>query len=224
MADASTSVISYAFFVAISPIPLIAVVALLAGPNGRTNGVAFLFGWLAGLVVAGSVLVLLIGEPSDAQTDDSSNPFGWALLAFGAAMVWLGIKHLRERPGRGATPEPPGWLSAVDQFDALRSVALALTLAIANPKNLILLGGAAASAAESGTTLEARLEAMLVFAMIALIGPAIPVATSVFAGERAEPVLGRLRAWLTRNNSVIVAIICLVIAGKLIADGIAALT
>ena len=224
MAEATKHVISYAIFVAISPIPLIAVVAMLAGPNGRVNGVAFLFGWLAGLLVAGSALVLLIGEPSEAQTDDSSNPFGWALLALGAGMIWLAIKHLRERPRPGETPEPPSWLSAVDNYNALRAAGLAVALAIANPKNLILLAGAATAVAETGASTESKLEAMLVFAMIALIGPAIPVALRVFAGDRAEPTLAKLRTWLTRNNAMIVAVIALVIAGKLIADGIEALT
>jgi threonine/homoserine/homoserine lactone efflux protein len=224
MADATTQVLSYAFFVAISPIPLIAVVAMLAGPNGRGNGVAFLVGWFAGLVVAGTTLVALIGEPSPAETDSTSNPLGWALLALGAVMIGLAIKQLKLRPKKGEAAELPSWLAKVDSLNAIHAAGLAVALAVANPKNLILLAGAAAAAAETGASSQARLEAMLVFALVALIGPAVPVSARLFAGKHAEPMLEHMRSWLARNNALIVAIICLVIAAKLIADGISALT
>jgi threonine/homoserine/homoserine lactone efflux protein len=224
MADATGQVLSYAFFVAISPIPLIAVVAMLAGPNGRRNGVAFLVGWFFGLAVAGAALVALLGEPSESTTDSTSNPIGWVLLALGALMIGLAIKQLKLRPKEGEAAELPSWLARVDSLNPLHAAGLAVALAVANPKNLILLAGAAAAAAETGASSRARLEAMMVFALVALIGPAIPVAARLFAGSHAEPMLERMRTWLTRNNALIVAIICLVIAGKLIADGISALT
>jgi threonine/homoserine/homoserine lactone efflux protein len=224
MAEATGQVLSYAFFVAISPIPLIAVVAMLAGANGRGNGVAFLVGWFFGLAVAGTALVVLLGEPSESTTDSTSNPIGWVLLALGALMIGLAIKQLKLRPKKGEEPELPSWLAKVDSLNAVHAAGLAVALAVANPKNLILLAGAAAAAAETGVSSQARLEAMLVFALVALIGPAIPVAARLFAGKHAEPMLERMRTWLTRNNALIVAIICLVIAGKLIADGISALT
>lgn len=224
MQDAVAQVLSYALFVAISPIPLIAVVAILAGPSGRRNGVAFLGGWFFGLLVAGAAFVVLLGEPSDATDDSTSNPLGWVLLALGALMLWLGIKQLRLRPKDGEDPELPSWLAKVDGLNALHAAGLAVALSVANPKNLILLAGAAAATAETGASTEVRLEAMLVFALVALIGPAVPVAARLFSGDGAEPMLAKMRAWLTRNNALILAIICFVIAAKLIADGISALT
>ncbi|MBJ7355598.1 MAG: GAP family protein [Thermoleophilaceae bacterium] len=224
MADATTQVLSYALFVAISPIPLIAVVALLAGPSGRRNGVAFLVGWFFGLLVAGAALVVVLSEPADATDDTTSNPLGWVLLALAALMLWLAVKQLRQRPKAGEEPELPSWLAKVDNLNATHSASLAVALSVANPKNLILLAGAAAAAAETGASTEARLEAMLVFALVALIGPAVPVAARLFAGDHAEPMLARMRAWLARNNALILAIICLVIAAKLIADGVGALS
>lgn len=224
MAEATGQVLSYAFFVAISPIPLIAVVAMLAGPNGRGNGVAFLVGWFFGLLVTGAALIAIIGEPSDSTTDSTSNPLGWVLLALGAVMVHLAIKQLRSRPKEGEEPKLPSWLAKVDELNVVHAAGLAVALAVANPKNLILLAGAATAAAATGASTTAKLEAMLVFALVALVGPAIPVGARVFAGEHAEPMLTKMRAWLTRNNALIVAIICLVIAAKLFADGISALT
>lgn len=89
---------------------------------------------------------------------------------------------------------------------------------------MILLAAAATAAAGTGAATSAKLEAMLIFALVALIVPAIPVGARVFAGERAEPMLTRLRAWLTRDNALVVAIICPVVVAKLFVDGISALT
>ena len=224
MAEVTGQVLSYAFFVAISPIPLVAVVAMLAGPNGRGNGIAFLVGWFAGLLVTGVALVTILGAPSDSTADSTSTPLGWALIALGAVMFHLAIKQLRSRPKKDEEPKLPGWLAKVDELNAVHAAGLAVALAIANPKNLILLAGAAAAAAETGASNTAKVEAMLVFAAVALIGPAIPVCARLFAGAHAEPMLAKLRAWLTRNNALIVAVICLVIAAKLFVDGISALT
>jgi hypothetical protein len=139
-------------------------------------------------------------------------------------MLRLAFKQFRSRPRDGANPQLPSWLAKVDHLTAPRAAGLAVALSVANPKNLILLAGAAAAAAETGASTDVKLEAMLVFALVALLGPAIPVAVRVFAGDHAEPLLARLRIWLSRNNAMILAIICLVIAAKLILDGVTALT
>ena len=42
--------------VALSPIPIIAVVLMLTTPSARVNGPAFVIGWLAGLAVVGAIV------------------------------------------------------------------------------------------------------------------------------------------------------------------------
>jgi hypothetical protein len=51
-----------ALAVAISPIPIIAVILMLLSPKSRTNGPAYLVGWMAGLAVAGIVVTILFGN------------------------------------------------------------------------------------------------------------------------------------------------------------------
>jgi hypothetical protein len=51
-----------ALAVAISPIPIIAVILMLLSPKSRTNGAAYLVGWMAGLAVAGIVVTILFGN------------------------------------------------------------------------------------------------------------------------------------------------------------------
>ena len=65
---------------------------------------------------------------------------------------------------------------------------------------------------------------MLAYSLIASLGAAIPVGIYFFAGERAAGMLNRLKDSMSRNNGVIMAVICVVIAAKLIGDGITTLS
>ena len=59
-------VLSFGVGVALSPVPIIAVVLMLATPKGRTDGPAFLTGWVLGIAVLGTI-VLLIASGASAQ-------------------------------------------------------------------------------------------------------------------------------------------------------------
>ncbi len=51
----------------------------------------------------------------------------------------------------------------------------------------------------------------------------MPVAIFFLLGDRAARLLDELKAWMAANNSAIMAVLCLVIAAKLIGDGISGL-
>lgn len=65
---------------------------------------------------------------------------------------------------------------------------------------------------------------MAIFAVIATVGAAVPVGIYHALGSRAQQVLGDLRTWLVHSNGAIMAVICLLIAAKLIGDAIAGFT
>lgn len=52
---------------------------------------------------------------------------------------------------------------------------------------------------------------------------AAPVFIYLFMGSRAAAMLDALKAWMTHNNAVIMAVLLLVLGAKLLGDGIAAL-
>ena len=61
------------------------------------------------------------------------------------------------------------------------------------------------------------------FRVIASIGLATPVVIVFAAGDRSAELLGRLKTWMSQNNSVIMAVILLLIGAKLLGDGIGGL-
>src|SRR5229473_2094507 len=65
--------------------------------------------------------------------------------------------------------------------------------------------------------------AYLVFALIGTLGVGIPVGIYFAMGARSEKLLAGLKDWMTAHNAVIMTVLCLVIAAKLIGDGISGL-
>jgi hypothetical protein len=101
---------------------------------------------------------------------------------------------------------------------------MATVLSGVNPKNLLLTLGAAAAIAQTGISAGQQVVALVVFALIGAIGPAVPVGIYFVMGERSQTVLADLKNWFGRNNAAILAVLCVVIAAKLVGDGIAGLS
>lgn len=153
MGDAIGQMLPSAVGIAISPMPMIAVILMLATPKGRTNGLAFAAGWTVSLAVAATVLVLL-GTGADAADVDGGPAAwtSWLKLALGVLFILLAFKQFRGRPREGHPTPIPKWMAAIDRFTPGKAVGLAALLAVANPKNLVLLlGGAVAIAAAAPT-------------------------------------------------------------------------
>ena len=100
MGAAIGDILGLAAGVAVSPLPIVAMILMLATPTGRANGTLFGVGWLAGLAVLGAVVLALAG-PADAS--DGGEPAawtGWLKLLLGVLALLLAAKQWRGRPGQ----------------------------------------------------------------------------------------------------------------------------
>jgi threonine/homoserine/homoserine lactone efflux protein len=217
-------VLAYAVGVSISPIPIIGVVLMLATPRGRVNGPAFLVGWLVGIIATGAVVIFIFGDSLSSSSGDPTTTSSWINIALGALLLGVARRQFAGRPKGDEEPKLPGWMGAVDHFDPLRAFAMAIALTVLNPKNLLLILGAAAAIAETSASDGAELGALLIFAAVAMIGPTIPVIIYFGMRSKADDLLGRMKTWLAANNNVVMAVLCLIIAAKLIGDGISGLS
>jgi threonine/homoserine/homoserine lactone efflux protein len=206
--------------VAISPIPIIAVVLMLVSPRGRVNGPAYLLGQIVGVAGAGAIVLLLAGGLGD-DSGDSSGSRTWLPLVLGIVVLGLAGKHWRGRPHEGEEPVTPKWMGAIDDFSPVKAFGAGIVLSALNPKNLILtIAGMAAIVAASVPADEEAL-ALVVFTIIGSLGVAIPVVMYFALGDRAGPLLARLKEWMARHNAAIMAVILLLIGVKLVGDAIA---
>ena len=220
MGSAIGEILPLAVGVAISPIPIIAVVLMLSTPKGKGNGLAFLLGWLIGLGLVG-VIVLLVADPAGASEDGGPAIWvGWFVLILGLIAVLIGIRSWRGRPRGDEEPPMPKWMSAIDQFTPSRSLGLGFLLAALNPKNLTLTLAAAASiAVAAGLSSTDSYIVLAVFVVIGTIGLAIPIGIYFLGGATAAETLADLRHWLANNNATIMSVLMVVIGAKLIGSG-----
>ena len=223
MADAIGRVLSLGIGVSLSPIPIIAVVLMLGTPRARVNGPAFLLGWVLGLAIVGTIVLVAAGG-ADATTD--AEPATWVLvleIVLGAALLLVAARQWRGRPRGDDEAAMPKWMRTIDRFTAGRSIAIATVLSGVNPKNLQLTIGAAAAIAQTGADTGQQAVALAVFIVVGTLGPGIPVAIYFLLGARAKRMLDELKLWMAAHNAAIMAVLCLVIGAKLIGDGISGL-
>lgn len=111
-------------------------------------------------------------------------------------------------------------MGAIDGFNAAKALGAGVVLSGANPKNLLLAVAAAAGIAETGIPGGEQAVAYGVFAVIGTVGVALPVVSYFALGDRAGPILDGLKSWLAAHNSVIMAVLLLIIGAKLVGDAI----
>jgi hypothetical protein len=209
--------------VALSPLPIIAVILVLTSGGGRVSGSSFLAGWMSALAVLGTAVLLVADEAHASSSGTTAAWVGVLQLVLGILLLGVAAQQWTGRPRGDAEPELPGWMEKVETFTPARAAAVAAGFAAVKPKNLLLTIAAGAAIAESGGGAARQAGAMVFFVVLASVGIAAPVAIHVFMGERAGSILAGMRAWLVRESQTIVAVICLIMAAKLIGDGIGAL-
>lgn len=224
MGEAIGSVLPLGVGVALSPLPIIAVVLMLATPRGRTNGIAFIVGWVLGLAAAGAIVLLISGGASAATRGQPATWVSVVKIVLGAGMLLLAAHQWRSRPRRGEQPQLPGWMTTIDRFGPSQSAMLAIGLSAVNPKNLLLVVAAAAGIAQTGISADGQAVALTVFVVLGTVGPAAPLVIYLALGARSANLLDTLRQWMATHNSAIMTVLLLVIGAKLIGDGITTLS
>jgi hypothetical protein len=223
MGEAIGQSLPLAVGVALSPVPIIAVVLLLTTARARANGPAFVLGWLVGLGIVGAIVLALAGPGGASEEGQPAAWVSWLKLLLGLGLVLVAVRQFRGRP-RGDEEAPlPKWMGAIDRFGPGQALGGGAALAGANPKNLLLAVAAAAAIAQTGIPGGQQAVAYAVFAVIGTLGVGTPVGIYLAMGKRSAELLGRLKDWMGHHNAVIMAVLCLVIGFKLLGDGLGGL-
>ncbi|PKW07791.1 Threonine/homoserine/homoserine lactone efflux protein [Streptomyces sp. 1222.5] len=213
-------VLGLAAGVAVSPLPIIALIIVLATPHGRVNGLVFTAGWVVGLSVLGGVM-LAIGGQGDAESDGQPAVWVGALkLALGLALALFGVKLWRHRPADATQARLPAWMATIDRFTPVKIFLLALLLSAGNLKNAPLTIAAAASISSSGLPVGQQIAALAIFVVIASLGLLAPLVVYLVMRERARGTLGNWKEWAARHNTAVMAVLFFVFGLKLLGDGI----
>ena len=210
----------FAVGIAISPIPIVAIVLMLGTDNAKSDSLSFLVGWIVAMAAAGAFLLAVIGS---SDPTDNGAPADWSStlkLVLGIVLLGLAVKQWRNRPRPGEDAPMPKWMSSVEGFTPLKSAGLGVVVSVVNPKNLILIIGGATAIAQTDASGSDQAIAWAIFVLIATIGVAAPVVIYFAMGDKAAAILDDLKGWMARNNAAIMAVILVIIGVKMIGDAI----
>jgi threonine/homoserine/homoserine lactone efflux protein len=210
--------------VAISPIPIIAVILMLLSRQAARTSSGFLAGWVAGIVVVTVVVLLLVGQAGNTSAGKPSTVSSVLKLVFGVLLLVMAVRRWRERPKPGEAADMPKWMGTIDSFTLPKALGLGFLLSAVNPKNLLLCLAAGTTIGAAHLSGGGDVVAVVVFTLIAASTVAVPVIGYLTARNMMTGPLDSLRDWLTQNNATVMAVLLLVIGVVLLGKGISGLT
>jgi hypothetical protein len=205
--------------VTLEPIPLSAMILLLAAERGLLKGLGFVLGWLGTLVIIVAVVVVVTGGK---PLIPKSNPSTAALvvkLAVGAILVAIAARR-RARLARASSDAPkekkqPKWMTRLDQVNPLVAAGLGFFL-----QPWVLVAAGVTTIVEG--KLNTPIEYLAVFGF-AVWCSASYLALETYAALRPAVVKTRLRAlldWINSHTDQAIVILSLFLGLYLMAKAI----
>jgi hypothetical protein len=221
MGQAIGDSITLALGVAISPVPIIAVILMLLSKKAGANSLAFAFGWVLGVAGALTVVIAASGAIGTGSGGTPSHGVSVVKIALGAVLLLVGLRDWKKRPKAGQPAALPKWLQAIESITPVKSAGLGVALAAINPKNLLLIVGGGLAIANAPTSAGGKVVAAAIFVVLAISTVVLPVVLYRILGARAQSTLESLNSWLQANNATVMAVLILVVGVVLIGRGVA---
>jgi len=213
-----TKLIPLGLVIALSPITVIPAVLVLHAPRPRPAGLAFLAGWVLGLVALTAVFVGasdLLGGLQQAPPKWAS----WLRVVLGSALIALGAYQWLTRHRHTKTP---AWLRSFTKLTPVRAGVTGAVLVV-RPEVLILCAAAGLAIGTGGLGAAGGWICGAVFVVVSASTVAIPILGYVGAGDRLDDTLERLKVWMEENHGAMMAVILVVIGLIVVYHGIHAL-
>jgi drug/metabolite transporter (DMT)-like permease len=221
MSEGISTILGFAVGVAISPVPIIAVILMLFSQRARINGPLFMAGWIVALALV-SGLAYFAAVAGDASTSTSTaDAISWGKILFGVLFLLMAVRTWRKRPAPGAEAPMPKYLAGIDDLKPGKALVLGLLLAGLNPKNLMLSLAAGVGLAGLGLSTGEAVGSLVVFVAVGSLTIAGPVVYYLVGGEKAKTALNELKGWLAAHNDAVMAVLFLVLGVDLISKGLA---
>ncbi|WP_328944793.1 GAP family protein [Streptomyces sp. NBC_00250] len=230
------------------PLPVMAFVLVVSAPRGVYKGLAFIVAWLACLVAVIAMVLVFTGGNPPAPRSAPSLAALVATLVIGVSLIFYS-EHRRRRSRGDAAPLPSASPSAsspaptpspasssaegegrstgsgrslasrMDQATGWSAAGLAVLL---QPWGMV--SAAAATVVKADLAHTQSFLALLGFCVLATSSLLAMELYMVFAPEKAQRDLTRLRAWLTRHKDQAIVLTCLLLGLWLVARSLYQLT
>jgi hypothetical protein len=222
MGTVIADILPLAVGVALSPIPIIAVILMLFSKNARSTSMGFLVGWFLGVTIVATAIVF-IANPTQQATGGETSPMSAIVhILLGVLLLAAAYRNWKKRPKPGEQVDMPKWMSSIDSMSAGKALGLGALLSGVNPKNLALIIAAGVAIAAAELTTSQTIVALVIFILVACVSVAAPVIVYLVMGSKAESMLNTWKAWLTQNNATVMTILLLVFGVIVLSKGLGA--
>ena len=224
MNGAIGDVLPVAIGVAISPVPIIAVILLLLAPRAKAASAAFAVGWVAGIVVTVVVVTVLASTVGLGASDGQPSTAGsWVKIGLGVLLLLLAAQQWRSRPAHREDAQLPGWMASMDRLTPAKALGLGLLLSVANPKNLLLGASAGVAVGGAGLSTSQAAVTIAIYSVLAASTVLLPAVGYAVASDRLQAPLDDLKTWLVENNATVMSVLLLVLGVATVGKGIGGL-
>jgi hypothetical protein len=221
MSSAIGDTLPFALAVAVSPLPLIAVILILLSLRARSNGLAFLVGWIVGLAVADGLALVLVTALDLSPGTGPPLIVSYLKLALGVLLLVLGVRQWSARPQAGDPPRLPGWMRSIDSFTPMQALGLGALLSALGNLGIILAAAAGIARAKLGG--HDVIGALGAFVLVGSLTIAAVVLYHRLAGGSATKLLTGWKTWLLAHNATLTAGLLLVVGVLMILKGLSGL-
>jgi hypothetical protein len=205
--------------VTLEPIPLTAMILLLAAEEGLLKGLGYVLGWLGTLVVIVAVVVVVTGGTPLVPKSSPSTAALAVKLTAGVILVGIAARRRARLSSSSAAPKKerkdPKWMSRIDGINPLTAAGLAFVL---QPWVLVAAGLSTIASAK----LSSVGEYIVVFAFCVWCSASY-LALETYAALRPEAVQSRLQAilqWINTHRDQAIVILSLLLGLYLMAKAL----
>jgi hypothetical protein len=200
--------------VTLEPIPLTAMILLLATEGGLLQGLGYVLGWMLTLVAIVAVVVLITGGKPLIPNSNPSTGVLALKLAIGVVLVAIAYR----RWGKWGASEPKGqprWMRGVDRVNPLTAAGLAFLL---QPWVLVTAGVAEITTAKLSTT--AQYVAVFAFCVWCTASYLVMETYAALRPATVKSTLDALLGWITNHRDQVIVFLSLGLGLYLMAKSI----
>ncbi|MFT4040678.1 MAG: GAP family protein [Thermomicrobiales bacterium] len=206
--------------IALNPAAVIAIILVLTQTHRARPGVAFLAGWVSGLLLLVILPSLIIMEALRRLLSTTAWFPAWLWLSLGLTLLAAAVLALRDRATELDPSQQPRWAGVIAAGGLGRIFGLGATLSLASLRNIVLLAAAVAIISSAGLGAPGVLIAAAIFLGAASLGVLAPLLVFAFGGRRAAALLEEGGTWLQRNLFWLKVVVLVLLGAGMVLHGL----
>jgi threonine/homoserine/homoserine lactone efflux protein len=208
--------------VALSSVPITAILIFLGSTRARQSAPAFVIGYGLGLAIVTFLFAVGVAALPSGRRGPQDEVVGAVEIVLGVGLVGYGIWMIAHRKNQERTPGSSR-LKRLETLGPIPAAGVGLVLNI-RPKSLVLAVAAGIALGSSGFGPAGLTIAFLIYLAIGLSSVVVPLIVYFRSSGKAVEEIARGRRWITRNGHVVTVVVVLMLGAVLIGAGIATLT